>query len=160
MNLSWFLVFCSSFIAMEFNAWALHKYVMHGHLWFVHQDHHQPVEGRKYQLNDAFAIFFAVPSFLFILFDSLKGIPLLGACGYGIMAYGACYFLVHEVIIHRRWKLFNLRKIAYFEALNAAHKIHHSILEKEGASNFGMLIVPLSYFTDSIRRMKNRKHKV
>lgn len=152
IDASWLVIFFLTFCVMEFNAWALHKYVMHGFLWSVHKDHHQPVAGRSYQLNDAFAIFFAVPSFLLILFDSLYDLPRLGACGFGIMAYGIVYFIVHEVIIHRRWKLFMVRNNFYFEAVNAAHKIHHSVKEKEGASNFGMLVVPLKYYRNALLR--------
>lgn len=150
--MTWFLVFLITFLVMEFNAWFLHRYVMHGFLWVLHKDHHQPT-GKAYQLNDSFALFFAVPSFLFILFDSIYGMPLLGAVGFGVMAYGAVYFLVHEVIIHRRWSFFHVRKNWYVEALNVAHKIHHSKIEKEEGENFGMLWVPIKYFKEArIRR--------
>lgn len=145
--MSWWTVFLISFVVMEFNAWFLHKYVMHGFLWVLHKDHHVPDKTRAYQLNDFFALVFAVPSFLFILSDRLFDLPTLGAIGFGVMAYGAAYFTVHEVIIHRRWTPFKVPRNPYFRALNSAHKVHHSVLTKEGASNFGMLIVPLRYFS-------------
>ena len=63
------LLFIVTFLFMEWFAWFLHKYVMHGPLWILHEDHHTPRPHRKWQLNDFFAFFFAVPSFLFILFD-------------------------------------------------------------------------------------------
>lgn len=135
-----------TFWGMEFMAWFLHKYVMHGPLWALHYDHHNKNPHRSYQLNDAFALFFAVPSFLLILFDSMYGHPILGAIGFGIMAYGAAYFFVHEIIIHRRWRFTNIKSNTYTRGLNAAHKIHHSVTVKEGATNFGMLIVPFKYF--------------
>jgi beta-carotene 3-hydroxylase len=62
--------FILTFVAMEFAAWFLHRYVMHGFLWSLHQDHHTPDKERWWQKNDAFAVFFAVPSFLSILFGS------------------------------------------------------------------------------------------
>ena len=31
-----------TFVFMEFVAWATHKYVMHGFLWYLHEDHHVP----------------------------------------------------------------------------------------------------------------------
>jgi len=31
-----------SVAAMEFVAWAAHKYLMHGWLWVWHEDHHKP----------------------------------------------------------------------------------------------------------------------
>lgn len=132
---------------MEFVAWALHKYVMHGFLWNLHQDHHVPHK-KKFEKNDSFAFVFAVPSFLFILFDSLYRLPLLGAVGYGIMAYGVAYFLVHEAIIHRRFRFLRGRG-PYFLALIIAHRKHHSVQTQHGASSFGMLIVSPKYFKEA-----------
>ncbi|KYG65705.1 hypothetical protein AZI86_01110 [Bdellovibrio bacteriovorus] len=140
------LIVIATFAVMEFNAWFLHKYVMHGFLWNLHYDHHNPDPTRSYQYNDFFALVFAVPSFLFILFDSIYDLPVLGAIGFGIMAYGAAYFFVHEIIIHRRWKFMTPKSNWYTRGLNSAHKIHHSKGHKEGCENFGMLIVPLKYF--------------
>ncbi len=148
----WWIVFLGTFVWMEWAAWFLHKYVMHGFLWILHKDHHQRVKGRVFEWNDFFAVFFAVPSFLCILFDSIYNWPLLGAFGFGIMAYGFVYFLVHEVIIHRRIKSLKFSSNWYSKGVNAAHKVHHSVLEKEGAENFGMLVVPLKYF-----RLKSSK---
>lgn len=146
-GMNWWILFVISFCVMEFNAWFLHKYVMHGFLWCLHRDHHVVDKSHVYQLNDLFALVFAVPSFLFILLSSLYEFKIMGAVGYGVMAYGVAYFTVHEVIIHRRWPLMTVPRGRYFRALNAAHKMHHSVLTKEGASNFGMLVVPLRYFT-------------
>ena len=148
-KLNWILIFISTFMVMEFNAWFLHKYVMHGFLWNLHLDHHVESKDRWWQYNDFFAFFFAVPSFLFILTDHLFAKPTLGAIGFGIMGYGIAYFFVHEVLIHRRLKFFSKLDNWYFEALNSAHKIHHKVRTKEGASCFGMLIVPMVYFKKS-----------
>ena len=137
--MSWLLVFTSVFAAMEFAAWFLHKYVMHGFLWNLHKDHHEPYHG-MFQKNDSFAIFFAVPSFLMILFGKLYSLSLLSAAGFGIMAYGFIYFLVHEAIIHRRFRFLRGRG-PYFRALITAHRHHHLVDTKEGATNFGMLVV-------------------
>lgn len=152
MTWRWWGIFFFAFCFMEFMAWFLHKYVMHGFLWILHEDHHLPVAGRNYQRNDAFAVVFAVPSFLMILFDSLFDLPQLGAFGFGVMFYGIAYFFVHEMVIHRRWRFIKIGKNWYFEAVNAAHKIHHSKLTKAGCENFGMLIVPWDYFANSLRR--------
>lgn len=142
-------IFISTFCIMEFNAWALHKYVMHGFLWPLHKDHHQPKPNQRVQKNDFFAVFFAVPSFVFILLGRLYDYSNLAAIGYGMMAYGLVYFIVHEIIIHRRLKWFNPRGSVYLNALNAAHKIHHSEKGKNGASNFGMLVVSRKYFRET-----------
>tara|TARA_Y100000590_G_scaffold463756_1_gene631296 strand:- start:874 stop:1299 length:426 start_codon:yes stop_codon:yes gene_type:complete len=138
---------------MEFSAWALHRYVMHGFLWILHEDHHVPHQ-HKFEKNDLFSLFYAVPSFLSILFDHLFKLPFLGAFGYGILAYGFAYFFVHEVIIHRRLKFISLKKNWYFRALNMAHKVHHSNQRKEDGKNFGMLIVPMEYYKKSIQMKK------
>lgn len=143
---SWILVFLFTFFFMEFAAWFLHKYVMHGFLWVLHKDHHVVNKNRWWQLNDAFAIFFAVPSFFSILFDAIYSIPLLGAFGYGIMFYGAAYFFVHEIVIHKRINIRGLNKGWYIKGVKKAHHIHHSVRAKEGADNFGMLIVSIEHF--------------
>lgn len=149
---SWLATFFATFIIMEFNAWWLHRYVMHGWGWFLHEDHHVIDSHKLFQRNDAFALFFAIPSFLFILFDHLMGLATLGAVGFGIMAYGAAYFFVHEVVIHKRVPALNRRiKFGhwYFRAVIKAHYHHHQVVTKEGARNFGMLVVPLDYFTEA-----------
>lgn len=150
--MTWLIMFAATFIIMEFNAWWLHKYVMHGFGWWLHEDHHVIDDTKSYQRNDAFALFFAVPSFLLILADHLAGMPLLGAVGFGIMAYGAAYFFVHEVVIHKRVPALRRRldfSHWYFQAVIKAHYHHHQVLTKMGARNFGMLVVPLSYFKEA-----------
>ena len=41
------------FLLMEPITWATHKYVMHGFLWYLHEDHHQKSDG-FFEKNDAF----------------------------------------------------------------------------------------------------------
>lgn len=138
------LIFSFTVIAMEFAAWALHKYVMHGFLWSLHEDHHLPYV-KPFQKNDLFAVFFAVPSFLLILFGKLDSNGPFSAVGFGIMAYGLLYFFVHEIIIHRRFKFFRGRGL-YFNAVIRAHRDHHKISGKYGTCNFGMLYASPKYF--------------
>jgi beta-carotene 3-hydroxylase len=52
-----------TFFFMEFVAWFTHKYVMHGFMWFLHRDHHEPHHG-FFEKNDWFAFIFAIPSAL------------------------------------------------------------------------------------------------
>ncbi|MBC7427249.1 MAG: sterol desaturase family protein [Bacteriovorax sp.] len=153
---AWLIIFGATFVLMELAAWALHKYVMHGFLWSLHRDHHVKPKNQKWERNDLFALFFSIPSFLFILADSLWKIPWLGAIGFGIMAYGGAYFLIHEVIIHRRVKLIPRFNNWYLEALNSAHKLHHSNLEKYNSVSFSMLVVSLPYFKKAWRRNRKR----
>lgn len=149
------VVFLLTFCAMEFVAWWLHKYVMHGNLWDVHEDHHDPNHQGTFQKNDAFAIFFFFPSFFSLLFGSLYQNHILSGFGYGIMAYGAAYFLVHEVLIHRRLKWIKSSNF-YFDALVSAHKKHHAVHGKEGASNFGMLWVSFADLKQAYTRRRKR----
>ncbi len=39
--LYWILCFVATFCIMEFMAWFSHKYIMHGFLWHLHEDHHK-----------------------------------------------------------------------------------------------------------------------
>ena len=54
---SFLLGLFGSFLLMEPIAWFIHKYLMHGPLWFIHQDHHNIDPQKKFQLNDFFAFF-------------------------------------------------------------------------------------------------------
>lgn len=134
------------FIAMEAIIWAAHKYVMHGFLWYLHEDHHQPRPG-FFEKNDTFFIIFAVPSVLCILFGTLHNLFWLQAIGFGIMAYGFAYFLVHDVIIHQRLKWFTRSKNTYILAVRRAHKMHHKHLDKQDGESFGLLFVHKKYWT-------------
>jgi beta-carotene 3-hydroxylase len=69
--------------------------------------------------------------------------------GFGILLYGIAYFLVHDVLIHRRFKWFDNTDNWYFRALRKAHKVHHKNQGKEEGQCFGMLWVPLRYFKEA-----------
>jgi beta-carotene 3-hydroxylase len=141
-----------TFILMEVITWLTHKYVMHGFLWYLHKDHHQPEPG-FFEKNDAFFVIFAVPSFLCILFGTTNNIFWLQAIGFGIMAYGAAYFLVHDVIIHQRFKWFTRSSNTYVRVIRWAHKMHHKHLDKQEGESFGMLYVARKYW-EKVRRDK------
>ena len=134
---------------MEGITWLTHKYVMHGFGWFLHEDHHQPGYPHVFEKNDAFFFIFAVPSFLLFWFGWKAGYNALFFIGLGILIYGICYFLVHDVLIHRRFRWFDNVKNPYFRALRKAHKIHHKHLDKEDGECFGMLYVPPKYFKEA-----------
>tara|TARA_B110000438_G_C15658806_1_gene582925 strand:+ start:401 stop:841 length:441 start_codon:yes stop_codon:yes gene_type:complete len=134
-----------TFLAMEFVAWFTHKYIMHGMLWNVHLDHHQVDKNKKLQKNDYFFLIFALPSMAFIILGSINSNYFL-FIGIGIALYGLAYFIVHEIIIHQRIKIFRNTNSKYIRAIKRAHKIHHKNIEKEDGESFGMLIVPLKYF--------------
>ena len=114
------LIFLGTFSIMEFMAWFTHKYVMHGFLWVLHKDHHRKDHDSWFERNDAFFIFYAVISMSCFYISANTTFWYAVPIGFGIMAYGAAYFL--------------------------AHKMHHKHLGKGDGECFGMLLVPFKYF--------------
>lgn len=147
------LVTFGTFCFMEFMSWFTHKYVMHGFLWVLHEDHHVPHKG-IFEKNDAFFLMFAIPSSLLMIFGSLQGLDFRFFIGLGILLYGIAYFLVHEVLIHQRLPWFKRTNNIYFRAIRKAHKVHHKHLSKEDGECFGMLVVPMKYFREAYRSTK------
>jgi len=139
------LIVAATFLFMEGVAWFTHKYVMHGFLWVLHKDHHQKEPG-FFEKNDAFFLIFAIPSFLSLFFGATRHIGWLAAIGVGILIYGIAYFLVHDVIIHQRFKWFTHSRNRYIRVLRWAHKMHHKHLGKNDGESFGMLIVAKKYW--------------
>ena len=141
----------STFLAMEMVTWMTHKYVMHGFLWCLHEDHHHPKYRHIFEKNDLFFVIFATPSILLFYFGLDHSLYMLFAIGLGIFFYGVAYFVVHDIIIHQRFKLFRKIKSPYLLALRKAHKVHHKHLGKEDGECFGMLYVPLKYFKEKYK---------
>jgi beta-carotene 3-hydroxylase len=131
----------SSFAAMEWVAWATHKYLMHGPLWVLHRDHHRREGHRMIYRNDAFFVVFAIPSWLFIMLGSMHHSATSVALGAGIALYGVAYFLVHEVFIHRRLKFWKHTRSTYWTAVRRTHMRHHRHQEREPGECFGLLWV-------------------
>jgi len=144
------LIAIAVFIVMEPVTWFTHKYIMHGFLWYLHEDHHKPHKG-FFEKNDAFFLIFAIPSWLCIMVGSMHQNYISVSIGAGIAMYGFAYFLVHEIIIHQRFKLFTKSNNRYIKAIRWAHKMHHKHLEKEEGESFGMLIIAKKYW-DKVKR--------
>ncbi len=140
------LITLLTFIVMEVVTWCTHKFVMHGFLWVLHADHHEPKYPNVFEKNDAFFVIFAIPSILLLYFGISPTINYLFFIGLGVLFYGIAYFLVHDVLIHQRFKWFKNIKNKYLLALRKAHKIHHKNMGKEDGECFGMLLVPKKYF--------------
>ena len=148
--LFYILIALDAFCCMEGITWLAHKYVMHGSLWFLHKDHHQP--GRHFfEKNDAFFCIFAIPAWLCIMLGSMQQAWWVVSIGAGIAMYGFAYFLVHDVIIHQRFKIFLRSNNRYVKAIRWAHKMHHRHINKEEGESFGMLLVAKKYW-DKIKR--------
>ena len=132
----------ATIVAMEWIAWASHKYVMHGFGWGWHRDHHEPHD-KRLEKNDLYALVGAAISVsMFAL-----GSPLVmgtGAwapgtwIGLGVLVYGAIYTLVHDGLVHQRWFRWVPRR-GYARRLVQAHKLHHATTSKEGGVSFGFV---------------------
>lgn len=140
------VIFISVFFLMEGVAWFTHKYIMHGLLWHLHEDHHKRDDGNFFEKNDYFFVIFAVPGIALLAFGIYGGLSWALAAGLGITVYGFAYFMVHDIFIHRRFKILQKTNNRYLRGIRKAHKVHHKKLSKEGGECFGMLMVPFRYF--------------
>lgn len=144
--LLYILIVIITFTLMEVATWLTHKYVMHGFLWFLHEDHHQPKYQNVFEKNDAFFVFGAIPSITLFYLGTTPELNYKFFIALGVLFYGIAYFLVHDVLIHKRFKWFNNISNPYLVGLRKAHKVHHKHLGKEEGECFGMLNVPKKYF--------------
>jgi len=143
------LITLASFAAMEAVAWLAHKYLMHGFLWSLHRDHHHKEQYGFLEHNDYFFLIFATPGIACLVIGLYTTASFALFIGIGITLYGLCYFLVHDVFIHQRIKLFRNSNNRYLLGIRRAHKVHHKHLGKEDGECFGMLWVPLKFFRDA-----------
>lgn len=134
-----------AFFIMEGVTWLTHRFIMHGFLWYLHEDHHKKGPG-FFEKNDAFFLIFAIPCWLCIMLGLQFQAYWVAAIGSGIALYGLAYFLVHEVIIHQRFKLFTRSNNTYIRTIRWAHKMHHKHLGKQDGESFGMLFVAKKYW--------------
>ena len=142
------VLFLLALLGMEAVAWVMHRYVMHGWLWALHRSHHEPRAG-WFELNDLFAVIFALPSVLLIWTGMRFWAPALWI-GLGIMGYGLVYAIFHDGLVHRRFPLpFPSR---WLKRQVQAHRMHHAVSTKHGAVSFGFLWAP------SVRRLKAQAH--
>lgn len=132
------------FIGMEVFSWFIHKYIMHGWLWQIHKTHHSKTKG-FFELNDIFSLLFGSVAVILIVlgFTSLDYRFWLGV---GITLYGFSYFLLHDILIHRRLKFLKRPKNTYLDAISQAHRDHHKSRARDGSVSFGLLLVPKKYY--------------
>lgn len=140
-----------AFIAMEGVAWLTHKYIMHGLLWFLHEDHHRKQPESAFEKNDFFFLFFSIPGIAGLLLGMRQHFNHLFWAGLGITIYGFTYFLVHDIFIHQRLRFLRHSDSVYLRGIRKAHKVHHKHLGKEHGECFGMLWVPWKYFREAAK---------
>mgnify|MGYP001825307088 CR=1 FL=1 len=137
------LIVLATVFAMEWVAWASHKYIMHGWGWGWHRDHHEPHDNAL-EKNDLYAIVGAAMS---ISMFALGSEIVLGDAawwpatwiGLGVMFYGIIYTLVHDGLVHQRYFKY-VPKSGYAKRLVQAHKLHHATIGKEGGVSFGFVL--------------------
>lgn len=131
-------------ISMEGVARFLHRFVMHGFGWYLHEDHHRPTK-RGFQKNDSFAVFFSILSFLLIFFGASE-FNLLFWLGIGVALYGMGYFLFHDVMFHKRIRNTYRPKSSYMKRIFKAHSYHHQTTNSKGpGKSFGFLYASKKY---------------
>ena len=93
-----------------------------------------------------FFLQFAGISAIFVIlwgeFNFWLGLPI----AIGIFLYGIAYFIVHDIFIHQRFKIFRNINNRYARGIRRGHKMHHKHIGKEDGECFGMLLVPRKYF--------------
>jgi beta-carotene 3-hydroxylase len=136
------LIFLATVAGMEVFAYVMHRWVMHGPGWFLHASHHRARTG-WFELNDLYAVIFAVPSIVLIdlgvAYGWGSGVTAVGA---GIAGYGAIYFGFHDWIVHRRLPHRVVPRSTYFKRIVQAHRMHHVVESKYGTVSFGFLYAP------------------
>ena len=138
------LIVLASVLAMEWVAWASHKYVMHGFGWGWHRDHHEPHD-KLLEKNDRFALvgaaisigFFAVGSRLVTGESAWWPGTWIGLV---VLIYGVIYTLVHDGLVHQRW-FRHVPRGGYAKRLVQAHHLHHATVSREGGVSFGFVLV-------------------
>ncbi len=128
---------------MEGVAWLVHKYLLHGPLWFLHRSHHRPRRG-WWEANDWVSVAYAALSAGLVIWGDLNHHWLFWV-GIGILVYGLLYFLLHDVIVHQRVRFRYRLSHPYLLRIIRAHKIHHKHLERTGSQAFGFLYAAPRY---------------
>lgn len=142
-----FITILVTAVLMEGVAWAMHKYIMHGVFWNLHEDHHVRDNHDSFlERNDSFFVFFAIISITAFALWSIFGWQISLGIGIGVFIYGVVYFIIHDLFIHQRIKIWRKTKNPYLLGIRRAHKIHHKHLGKHDGECFGMLWVPMKYY--------------
>jgi beta-carotene 3-hydroxylase len=111
---------------MEFWAALVHRTVYHGMLWSVHRSHHSARKDGLFEQNDLFVLLHAIAATAVVVAGLQSGIAVLTAAGFGITAYGAAYFIVHDGYIHNRLPVAVLDRFALMRRIKTAHLYHHT----------------------------------
>jgi beta-carotene 3-hydroxylase len=152
-----FLLVLFAFLFMEFVAWSNHKYIMHGFLWRWHADHHrkdhtadlpEQTEDKRFEKNDLFFLVYALPAIVLMIIGLMISAYSLVYISIGITLYGFTYFVIHDIIIHKRIHIPFLqnRQNSFIRSIVKAHRAHHWPKNRSDFNNFGLLVFHIRYF--------------
>ncbi|MEM9987517.1 MAG: sterol desaturase family protein [Bacteroidota bacterium] len=143
----------ATFIIMEVWAWIMHRYILHGPLWFIHRTHHR-YNPTWWEWNDVVSILYGLISMGLVVYGLEYGSRLLWV-GVGIAVYGTFYFIFHDIIIHRRVKIRFSSKNPYINRLIRAHKMHHKHPNRDESEAYGFLYAIKKYQTTPKAKVKS-----
>lgn len=153
------LIALGTVAAMEFTAYAVHRWVMHGPLgWGWHASHHEETEG-WWERNDLYAVVFAViATGLFVI--GATGPVWLWYIGLGTTLYGILYFIAHDGLVHQRLPFRLVPRGGYMQRLYQAHRLHHAVDGREGCVSFGFLYAPpVRVLKEQLKKNRERIHE-
>lgn len=138
------LLVTGGFLFIEIISLLMHKFLQHGILWVLHEDHHRASKG-KLEKNDLFTLFFTVVTILLLIFGFLNGFDFKFWFGLGIFLYGMGFFLYHDIVFHKRIKIKYRPKMKYIKRVINAHRMHHQKSTPNKGINFGFFIINKKY---------------
>ena len=144
------IIVITTFVCMEFISIFMHRFLFHNFFWFLHKSHHYPRRG-TFEWNDVFPVIFASTAISMMVFAEdffLESISF--PIGLGVSLYGMCYFVIHDMLVHRRFIPFTTKNKLLL-TLRAAHQYHHQTVDKKGHAPFGLFIFPYSEFKKRVK---------
>lgn len=132
----------TALLGMEVWSLVMHRWLWHGPLWWGHRSHHareldgpasEPTapEGWRARLfarlerNDLFAVVHALIAAPMVYVGLRDQLPVMAGLGFGMTAFGACYALVHDGLVHGRLPVAFLARVPWLRRVRNAHLAHH-----------------------------------
>lgn len=116
-------------IYMEGVTRLLHRFVINGFGWSLHEDHHRYTEG-SLQKNDTFAGILSLLTFM-LIFINARELNILFRIGLGVAIYGLGYFVFHYVWFHKKIKTKYKPKSSYMKKIFILTTIKRAILKDQ-----------------------------
>ncbi len=130
----WFGVIVG-FVGLEIMSIFMHKFLFHGPLWFIHKSHHEKRTG-IFEKNDLFSLFFTLVGLGLIFWGQVHS-PFIWGMGLGVSLYGTIYFVIHDLMSHRRFYPLKT-KMAWINFFVFDHRKHHQRVDQEGQGPWGL----------------------